>query len=140
MPCSFDVDRNPTHQFSEGAQAGEPCACGGATYVPQVGRGVGGPGHTGSQMAPFQRAAGRADAFADEAVSPAMQRVLDAAERLTYSGQFVYGAPRGDDTPKPTCAGCSASDWTPDRIRHRPGCAVQELVEAVRVLSRHENR
>lgn len=34
MPCSFDVDRNPTHQFPDGAQAGERCACGGATSAP----------------------------------------------------------------------------------------------------------
>jgi len=67
-------------------------------------------------------------------MSPEQQRILDAAERLTLHGSFIYDAPRGDDTPIPTCAGCGASDWNMARFRHRPNCTVQELIAAVRAL------
>lgn len=68
-------------------------------------------------------------------MSPEQQRVLDAAERLTYHGSFIYDRPRGDDTPIPTCAGCGRSDWNPDRIHHDSTCAVEELITAVRALN-----
>jgi len=69
-------------------------------------------------------------------MTPAEQRVLDVAKRLTYHGEFIYDKPRGDDTPIPTCAGCGASDWHPGRIKHYKDCTVNELIAAVRALSR----
>lgn len=65
---------------------------------------------------------------------PDEQRVLDAAEKLTLTGSYVYDQSRGDDTPIPTCAGCGASSW--GEIRHREPCAVEELIAAVRALRR----
>jgi len=67
-------------------------------------------------------------------LSPEQRRVLEVSKSLTYHGEFIYDARRGDDTPIPTCAGCGASNWMPDRIVHRPDCRVEELISAVRAL------
>jgi hypothetical protein len=69
-------------------------------------------------------------------MSPEEDRVIAAVERLMFHGRLIYSGPRGDDTPIPTCAGCGVSDWIPDRIEHRPDCAVTELIAAVRALNR----
>lgn len=69
-------------------------------------------------------------------LGPDEQRVIDAAERLTHAGHFIYHSPRGDDTPIPTCAGCGVSNWNPDLIKHASNCAVLDLIAAVRALKR----
>lgn len=66
-------------------------------------------------------------------LTPAEQRVIDAADKLSYNG-LLYDQERGGDTPIPTCAGCGVSDWLPDRIKHPSNCTVQELIAAVRAL------
>lgn len=66
-------------------------------------------------------------------MSPEEQRVLKAAESLTLHGEFTYGSGRGDETPKPTCAGCGSSSW--GEIEHYQDCRVIELIAAVQALS-----
>lgn len=67
-------------------------------------------------------------------LAPDEQRVINAAVRLSVAGSLIYDHPRGDDTPIPTCAGCSASSW--GEIKHYPNCTVLELIAAVRALKR----